>query len=76
MAEDKPKEKTPEKGRWSLYEGDKELKRKNKPCPKCGPGTFLGAHKDRLVCGLCQYAEMINAENKEANKAEEKEATS
>ncbi|MBI2151215.1 30S ribosomal protein S27ae [Candidatus Woesearchaeota archaeon] len=31
--------------------------KKNKYCPKCGPGTFLGAHKDRVVCGTCHYVE-------------------
>lgn len=31
--------------------------KKNKYCPKCGPGTFLGLHKDRLVCGTCHYVE-------------------
>jgi small subunit ribosomal protein S27Ae len=33
------------------------LKRKNKFCPKCGKGTFLAKHKDRLVCGRCGYME-------------------
>lgn len=33
------------------------IKRKNKSCPKCGPGTFLGEHKDRRVCGTCHYME-------------------
>ncbi|HLC97345.1 MAG TPA: 30S ribosomal protein S27ae [Candidatus Nanoarchaeia archaeon] len=36
--------------------GDK-LVRKNRFCPKCGPGMFLGAHKDRAVCGHCGYVE-------------------
>ncbi len=31
--------------------------RKNKSCPKCGPGMFMGIHKDRLVCGKCSYTE-------------------
>jgi ubiquitin-small subunit ribosomal protein S27Ae len=30
---------------------------KNKSCPKCGPGTFLGEHKDRRTCGKCGYSE-------------------
>jgi ubiquitin-small subunit ribosomal protein S27Ae len=38
--------------------GDK-IEKKNRTCPKCGPGTFLGAHKDRLVCGSCKYVEML-----------------
>jgi small subunit ribosomal protein S27Ae len=44
----------------SLYviSGDK-IQRKNKNCPKCGPGMFLAAHKDRMVCGKCQYVECM-----------------
>lgn len=33
------------------------IQRKNKFCPKCGPGTFLGSHNDRVVCGKCKYVE-------------------
>ena len=31
--------------------------RKNRPCPRCGSGTWLAAHKDRLYCGHCSYTE-------------------
>jgi len=46
----------------SLYEskGD-NLVRKNKSCPKCGHGYFLAKHKDRLVCGKCNYVEMVKS---------------
>jgi small subunit ribosomal protein S27Ae len=33
------------------------LKRKNKFCPKCGPGVFMAEHKDRVACGRCGYME-------------------
>jgi len=33
------------------------LKRKNKSCPKCGPGVSLANHKDRWICGKCGYME-------------------
>ncbi len=33
------------------------LNSKNKTCPKCGPGMYLGAHKDRVYCGMCHYTE-------------------
>jgi ubiquitin-small subunit ribosomal protein S27Ae len=36
-----------------------DLKRKNKFCPKCGPGVFLAQHKNRLTCGKCHYMEKI-----------------
>ena len=46
------------KARVGLYEvkGD-ALARTHKPCPKCGPGTFLADHKDRRSCGKCGYSE-------------------
>lgn len=28
-----------------------------KYCPKCGPGTKLADHKDRISCGKCGYME-------------------
>ena len=57
----KPKQTKPSK-KWELYEltGDK-IKRKNKTCPKCGSGVFMGHHKNRWVCGKCGYTEMIKA---------------
>jgi len=33
------------------------ISRKNKSCPKCGPGYFLAQHKDRITCGNCHYTE-------------------
>jgi small subunit ribosomal protein S27Ae len=43
---------------WKLYEKEGEgLKKKNKECPKCGPGVFLANHKKRRTCGKCQYTE-------------------
>ncbi len=33
------------------------LKRKNKSCPKCGPGVFMASHPDRWTCGKCGYME-------------------
>lgn len=33
------------------------LSRKKKSCPRCGPGTWLGAHKNRAYCGKCGYTE-------------------
>jgi len=57
MAKKKIKNKIPSKV-WKKYkvEGNKLIKEKN--CPKCGPGYFLGVHKDRFVCGHCKYVEI------------------
>ncbi len=46
--------------KWEMYEiTDGKVKRKNKICPKCGPGVFMAKHKDRWTCGRCGYTEMI-----------------
>ena len=37
-------------------EGGK-IVRARQHCPKCGPGTFLAQHADRLSCGRCGYTE-------------------
>ncbi len=42
----------------TLYkvEGDR-IERLRTHCPKCGPGTFLARHADRVSCGRCGYTE-------------------
>ncbi len=40
---------------WKLYDG---AKRKNESCPRCGPGTFLAAFKNRKYCGKCGFGEI------------------
>lgn len=54
-------------------EGDK-INRFRKHCPKCGPGIFLGEHKDRFSCGSCGYTEFKSGGKKESKpqKVEEK----
>lgn len=57
MAKSKKKPKKPVQ-RWKFYQaaGDK-LERKNKFCPKCGVGSFMAKHQDRVTCGKCGYVE-------------------
>lgn len=45
-------------GKWQNYKvsGDK-LERLKRHCPKCGAGTFMAQHKDRVSCGTCGYSE-------------------
>jgi len=57
---------------WKKYEAVGEtLKRKNASCPKCGPGTFLAAHKDRSTCGKCGYSEMIASKSGDKDSKKE-----
>ena len=57
------KVKKPGSKRWGLYEvsGD-SITRKRKSCPKCGAGSFMAQHKDRIVCGSCSYMESTKKE--------------
>lgn len=61
--ERKPKVRKPGKKPGEMYNisGDK-LERKNRNCPKCGKGIFMGKHKDRWVCGKCGYVEYLSKE--------------
>ncbi len=45
--------------KWSKYSvgDDGTLTRKAEFCPQCGPGVFLGVHKDRKSCGRCGHTE-------------------
>ncbi len=43
---------------WEYYEvKDGTLTRKRRHCPRCGPGSFLSDHKERMYCGRCGYTE-------------------
>ncbi len=64
MAEKKKdaKKEAKEPSKRNLYkvEGAKVV-RLRRNCPKCGPGVYLGEHKDRNSCGHCGYTEMKTA---------------
>ena len=50
---------------WKLYEAkDNKITRKNEPCPRCGPGTFLASYKNRKYCGRCGWAQHLKEEKK------------
>jgi len=57
MAE-KKKQKAIAKRTYYKIDGGK-IARDKQFCPKCGPGTFLGKHKDRVSCGRCGYTEFM-----------------
>ena len=48
--------------KWTLYKSeDGRLQRLRTHCPKCGPGTFLARHANRVACGRCGYTEFSKA---------------
>lgn len=48
----------------TLYDRSAGLKRRNRSCPKCGEGVFMGQHKDRSTCGRCGYTEFSGKKEK------------
>jgi small subunit ribosomal protein S27Ae len=47
-------------GRWKMYNvSGNKIERKNTSCPKCGQGTFMAKHSDRMTCGSCFYTEFV-----------------
>lgn len=50
------KNRTPSK-KWLKYKISEGKIERGKICPKCGPGVFMGEHKNRFHCGRCNYTE-------------------
>ncbi len=48
------------------------IERKNRFCPKCGPGVFMAQHKGRLTCGKCGYTELLGREQAAEGQGEKK----
>ena len=43
--------------KYSMYKVEGGTLKKERFCPRCGPGIFLMKAKERLYCGKCHYAE-------------------
>ena len=45
--------------RSKLYsvDGQRKATTTHRHCHRCGPGVFMGEHKDRFACGKCGYTE-------------------
>jgi small subunit ribosomal protein S27Ae len=69
---EKPKEKKVEKKGKKIRKGrkhesckiysfysikDGKILRTKKACPRCGSGTWMANHKNRIYCGHCGYTE-------------------
>jgi len=50
------KKKRQEKGVHAMYKVEGEKVTRLRPtCERCGPGYFMGDHKDRYTCGHCGF---------------------
>lgn len=47
----------PTSKKYSHFTVEGDTVKRDKNCPRCGPGTFLAKHAGRLYCGKCHYAE-------------------
>jgi len=59
MADNKAQQPEKKKVHSKRYDKYKDGKATQPFCPKCGPGIFLAAHKDRRTCGKCGYMEKL-----------------
>lgn len=62
----------PTSKKWKFYsvEGDNIKRERN--CPRCGPGVFLAKSSGRLYCGKCSYTEFLEKVEKKKEISEEK----
>jgi small subunit ribosomal protein S27Ae len=52
----KVKKRRQEKGVHAMYKIEGEKVSRTRPtCERCGPGFFMGDHKDRYTCGHCGF---------------------
>jgi small subunit ribosomal protein S27Ae len=50
------KKRRQEKGVHVMYKVEGEKVSRTRPtCERCGPGYFMGDHKDRYTCGHCGF---------------------
>jgi small subunit ribosomal protein S27Ae len=50
------KKRRQEKGVHAMYKIEGEKVSRTRPtCERCGPGFFMGDHKDRYTCGHCGF---------------------
>lgn len=56
----KPHKNNPTSKKYSKYKIEGDIIKREKTCPRCGPGIFLMTAKDRVYCGKCHYSEFMN----------------
>ncbi len=50
----------PTSKKYSKYKIEGSTIKREKTCPRCGPGIFLMTAKDRVYCGKCHYSEFMS----------------
>lgn len=66
MAKDKkgkkPHKNKPTSKKYTKYKIEGNKLKKERFCPRCGPGVFLMVTKDRVYCGKCHYTSFDKTE--------------
>jgi len=47
----------PTSKKYTKYKIEGNTLKRERTCPRCGPGVFLMNSKGRLYCGKCHYSE-------------------
>ncbi len=55
----------PTSKKYAKYKIENGVVKREKCCPRCGPGIFLMVAKNRSYCGKCHYAEFMAKTNLE-----------
>ena len=53
----KPHKNKPTSKKYTKYKIEGDKVKRERFCPRCGPGIFLLNSKGRLYCGKCHYSE-------------------
>ena len=67
----KPHKNKPTSKKYTKYKIDGDKIKRERFCPRCGPGVFLMKSQGRFYCGKCHYAE-FEGKAKEEKKEEVK----
>lgn len=69
----KPHKNKPTSKKYTKYKVEGGKIKRERSCPRCGPGIFLAKSKqgDRLYCGRCHFTEFVRKDNNEKKEAKE-----
>lgn len=62
----------PTSKKYKFYKIDGDTIKREKYCPRCGPGIFLMKAENRFYCGKCHYTLFESKKDKGENKKEDK----
>ncbi len=58
----KPAKNKPTSKKYTKYKIEGDTIKREKYCPRCGPGVFLMKANNRVYCGRCRYTEYMRKE--------------